>query len=169
MCENHIDIKRDITANESCNNCPNATCNVIKATNGSRYNWYCEIGKSMRMLELSCPANTNIQIPEWCPKLKEKASLTQSNKVAELLEAMPPMTKWEDIKVNQIYRIPPICGWDRMDIWIKSKNQYSCTYVVLKKGVNSSSAPIQYLYPSSKQAKFIVPHRNMKMEMKANK
>ena len=160
----------DLGQRGTCNTCPNATCNVIKASNGSRYNWYCEQGKTMRMLDLSCPSKTQIITPDWCPKKKNNTQeSTASPNINTLIESLTPMTKWEDIKINEIYRIPPICGWARRDILIKTKNQYSCTYVELKVGINSSSLPTKYLYPSSKEAKFIVPHRNMKMEMRSTK
>ena len=172
MCENHLDSSKNDANQQTCNKCRNATCNVVKASNGARYNWYCEKGKTIRMLELSCPANTQIQTPDWCPLSKETSKTSEDPSWAkfkqktDILDTMPPMTKWEDIKVNEIYRLPPILGWERADIWIKTKGPYSCTYVELKQGINPASAPTKYLYPSSKQAKFIVPHKNMKMEIK---
>ena len=172
MCENHLDSSRDVTQNEFCNYCKHSTCNVIKASNGSRYNWYCEQGKSIRMLEISAPKNFKVEVPDWCPlakegeKAKTDPTFASMKRKDEIIAKMPPMIKWEDIEANQVYHIPPICGWERADIWIKTKTQYSCTYVELKKHINLASAPIKYLYPNSKMAKFIVPHLNMNVEIK---
>lgn len=162
MCDNLFDNDMVITNNKAyCNTCENATCNVVKASNGSRYNWYCEVGRSIRMLDISCPQNTKIDIPEWCPLKKATTTKTSSG----FLGKLKPMVEWDAIKVNQIYRIPPYPGETRRDILIKSKTNACITYIELEEGKNNNANPIKYLYPTSSLAKVIVPHRNLIMEV----
>lgn len=164
MCENLFDNDMAVKdTKEYCNTCQNATCNVVKASNGSRYNWYCEVGRSIRMLDISCPQNAKIVIPEWCPLKKNGSPTNTSKSLGNVLKAMTP---WEEIKVNTIYRIPPYPGEVRRDILIKTKTSACITYIELEEGKNNTSNAIKYLYPSSTISKYIVPHRNLKMEVK---
>ena len=68
-----------------------------------------------------------------------------------------------DLKVNQIYHLPPLLSGDkRKDILITSKSQYSISYKILSEKTNYQ---INTFYPSSIEVKFLVPHKIMKVEI----
>ena len=183
MCENMYDgdtwdtppsERKKKTMEEYCNGCGNVICNMVKSSNGERFNWYCEINNSeWRSLEISAPKGTLVVKPHWCPKAMknsgESATRTTSttNKPLTPESAMAdvkPITPWESIKVNQIYHLPPMFNLPRRDILIKSINKTCLNYVILEHGKTAGNAQ-HVLYPSMQLAKFIVPHKNLKVEL----
>lgn len=152
---------------EYCNNCKFANCHVIKSEiYNERKNWYCAHGKSKVLIDLTTEKDELITPPSWCPintnKLKIDKTYTISE-MREMIKSVKSITTWDDLKVNEIYHLPPLIDGDkRKDILITSKSQYSLSYKVLNE---KTSHQINTYYPSSIEVKFLVPHKIMKFEI----
>lgn len=159
---------------EYCNGCGNVICNMVKSSNGDKFNWYCEVNSTdWRALEISAPKGTMVVKPYWCPKANKNTgeSTTRSSAPSSpitpnaALANVKPMTPWDEIKVNQIYHIPPMFNLERQDILIKSITKASLNYVVLEKNKPVTHNAQRVLYPTMQLAKFLVPHKNLKVEI----
>lgn len=147
-----------------CNFCPHSSV-VTFSTPEERYNLSCEHEKGKRLVEVSVKDKYFVTKPSWCPLLasnKPKEQGLSYNEKLEILKKMPPMIKWEDIKVNKIYHVPQIPGEERKDIIITHKNEYSCTYKVIDSNYNISYT----IFPSTLMSKFLVEHKVISFEMK---
>ncbi len=152
---------------EYCNNCKFANCHVIKSEiYDERKNWYCAHGKTKVLIDLTTEKDELISAPSWCPINVSKPKIEKTYSVGEMremLKSVKSITTWEDLKVNEIYHLPPLISGDkRKDILITSKSQYSLSYKVLNEKTNYQ---INTYYPSSIEVKFLVPHKIMKFEI----
>ncbi|MBR6517539.1 MAG: hypothetical protein IKT40_11965 [Bacilli bacterium] len=161
---------------EYCNNCQHATCHVIKSElYDERKNWYCGYNKTKVLIDLTTEKDALVSAPSWCPnkakneikQITSASSTTSSDLFAphtyrERLKNIKGFTTWDDIKVNEIYHLPPIFeNGERKDIIVTSKTQYSIAYKVL----NGSKYQLNTFYPSSIEVKFLVPHKIKKIEL----
>lgn len=111
-----------------------------------------------------------IQQPIWCP-IKENEimahTLKQKRTAYEVLRDAPSLIKWEDIKVNCVYHVPPIyTNNERKDILVISKTTDSLQYRILSKDTNSVSNVTQVLYKQAISAKYMSEHKRITVEAK---
>lgn len=185
MCENIYDDNTNLfdvdpfdtpKDEKKCNGCGQAICNMVKSSNGERFNWYCEMGNEWRSLEIAAPKGFQVPRPHWCPKYNKNGESTTrtttstvstmetTKSVYESMTQVKPMTPWDDIKENTIYHVPPMMGQNRRDILVTKKTDYIINYKVLQKNMSVNNATYT-LYPSMQLAKFLVPHKNLKVEL----
>lgn len=162
---------------EYCNNCKHATCHIIKSDiYEERKNWYCGHGKTKVLLDLTTEKDKLIYAPDWCPLAKEQSSNGANDykvtykstpyEIRDQLKKVKGFSSWDDIKVNQVYHLPPLLDGDkRRDILITAKSQYNMSYKVLN---DNCSYQINTFYPSSLEVKFLVPHKIMHIEIVNN-
>ena len=133
---------------------------------------------------MSVLSTASITIPSWCPMgLKTKttalatteASKNETKKVLtwmekkNLWEKITPICKWEDIKVNDIYHVPPVLDEKRKDIIITNKTDFSFQYKHLSKTKSNATSCIYTVYKTGYWWKFMCKHKLKKIEMvKAN-
>lgn len=148
---------------KTCNFCEHAQTFKIKGLD--RYNIYCNCGETSKMIDLSVPPKAYVEIPEWCPKGKNKCNntLTFSDKMT-ILRNMTPLIKWEDIKENEIYHLPQLPGEERKDIFIVRKDLVSLTY----REVEGSQNVLYTIYPSTLISKFLVKNKIKKFVVKGS-
>lgn len=154
-----------------CNSCEHCSKHKIESViYEDRCNYYCKYGGRNSMIEMTTTKDALVNKPNWCPivqvaQIKEKKDKTPYE-IKEALRSIKAFTKWEDIKVNEIYHLPPLVEGDkRKDIIITSKSQYFMNYKVLN---SSNSYSVNTFYPSSLEVKFLVPHKLMKFEIITN-
>lgn len=164
-----------------CNKCPNKVTSKIGKDNKS--NWYC--GKVPDVYTVTKNKNISYYVndgelvpaPNWCP-LKVKSdnkysALSSSYKeedykpktVVSPWSNLPHTSSWDDIKVNEIYHVPPINGEKRMDIIITSKTDYYIGYKTITK---DGAAIVSYnsFYKTSLQVNFLVKHKLIEFKTK---
>lgn len=87
----------------------------------------------------------------------------------EALSKITPQCKWEDIKVGDIYHIPPILSFSRKDVVIVSKGDYTISYREINpKATSIGSRMPEILYKAAIYLPFMVKHKMRKIEMDAN-
>lgn len=155
-----------------CNNCQYSQCSVISRGSTKSYNnWHCSYGGTKRLLDMSVPSDRDIEIPSFCPLNRGNkvnnyqqsfTNLTYTQK-RELLENITPLTNWDDIEEKQVYHVPPLPSETRKDIYIVSKNDFSCTYKVLS-SCNYQNT-ILTMYKTSMMYKFMKKHKVKKIEV----
>ena len=163
--------------NKDCKHCCNSCGFLLKRkTNYSDHNYnnvYCEKDERTKLIELSIKEGEDIKTPYWCPllenakieeKIKEGQTLTMGEKRTILMQHKP-FIAWDDIKVQQIYHIPPLLGEKRKDILVTWKGDYSCTFKDLSKNYNA----IETIYPSTLMSRFFVEHKLKKVAVAEQK
>lgn len=166
----------------SCNTCPYAECVRVKTNMLHTYNnWYCNKDNKKMILDISIVNGSKIRIPNWCPLKDSKMIVGSTNKECEtgkiqkkyltyyekmeLLRKLPPQVKWENIKKDDIYHVPPYLDEKRKDIIITSKSDYSCTYKILAQNPKDSNGISYTLYKTTLMSRFIVPHKIKTIEV----
>ena len=159
---------------EKNNTCTNTCTNCIhlvrrEALTNESENVYCDKEKTIRLIEFRIPKGQDVKMPHWCPieeankiqvKIDKGEKLTNGEKKTMLMRHTP-LISWEDIKVNDVYHIPPLLGQDRKDVLVTWKGEYSCTFKNLSKGKNT----IETIYPSTVESRFFVKHKLKKIEI----
>ena len=153
-----------------CNACEH--CHRVKVESElyqDRCNFVCKFYAQSQLVEMVTQKGTLVKKPSWCPldsqykKVSQEPKKKTAYEIKEALKNVKSITTWDDIKVNQIYHLPPLVEGDkRKDILITAKSQYYMSYKVLG-GANSYS--VNSFYPSSLEVKFLVPHKIMKFEI----
>lgn len=89
--------------------------------------------------------------PSWCPKkITESQSVKHNQSMLEKWQTITPKIKWENIKKDKVYHIPPYNSQERTDIKIISIQPTFLRYQKIKSNV------IGTLYPSQIAAKIMV-------------
>lgn len=165
-----------------CNKCPHKV--TSKVTTSQTTNWYC--GKVVDTYTATKNKNVAYLIrdgelvpsPNWCP-LKEKSDKQYSSdykpKTTTYLDSweakrrvwdnLPHTSSWDDIKVNEIYHVPPINGEKRMDIMITSKTQYVISYKIINQNGLTYTVHSSF-YKTSPQVNFLVKHKLIEFKTK---
>lgn len=79
--------------------------------------------------------------------------------IREIMKAsngLRPVTPWEEVKVNDVYHIPPIASLKRREVTILTKNDDSATYS--KNGEPTSGEAT--MHKTSVFAKFLVKKKD---------
>lgn len=148
-----------------CNTCPFSKKIEIDQTSRRTiyHNWYCmkdTVPNSRRTIGTVIIANTMVNSPSWCPyKTTNQDRQTMSNNSyierRDLWNTITPLIQWDDIKIGEVYHVPPVMGDERMDIVIISKNNYNVTYRRLDKDSTFTTA----FYPGTVMSRFLVKHK----------
>ena len=179
-----MEIKETFT---HCNKCPHKV--TVKNRASENTNWYC--GKTTDMYTATKNKNIAylkrdgelIPTPTWCPlkvKSNEKYSaFATKSKVddykptyseswedkAKKWNNLHHTCSWDDVKVDEIYHVPPINGEKRMDIIITSKTSYNIGYkTITKNGVAITT--YNSFYKTSPQINFLVKHKLINFKSK---
>lgn len=179
--ENNMVKQNDLTKINYCNDC---VCSIVKecdCSHGQLNNWYCSSKGTKRILEMSVLNTATIKIPHWCPMgLYKKPSaipVTEATKNEtkqelswmerkKLWEAIRPTCEWDNIKVNDIYHVPPIMDEKRMDIIITNKTDFSFQYKHLSKTKEASTSCIYTVYKTGFWWKLMSKHKLKKIEVR---
>lgn len=165
-----------------CNKCPHKV--TSKITSSQSVNWYC--GKVPDMYTATKNKNISYLVrdgelvpsPNWCP-LKEKSDKPYSVETRQksttyfesweakrkLWDKLPHTSSWDDIKVNEIYHVPPINGEKRMDIMITAKTQYSISYKTITQDGSAYTTHSSF-FKTSPQVNFLVKHKLIQFKNK---
>ncbi len=161
-----------------CSDCPHVIKKLI-FTESQYYNYYC--GKEtnpyaqgmsqQRFIEVSYIPNKVISSPCWCPlKIKAEKERFANGEGGNIVPfsqlgyserhqrwmMKTPLIKWEDIKEDEIYHIPPMMGEKRKDVVIVFKTAYSAAYKEIGPG---ASAVQTTFYPSTMFSKFLTKNK----------
>ena len=118
-----------------------------------------------------------LETPKWCPMLKnlnnlpvegedDKTKIMEKNPYRKTysetciaMRKVPPITKIEDVEINQVYHCPPFRDEKRFDIFVLRKNNFHVYGRVLLDDGLTLGDP-KYLYVSSDiKIKFLVKHK----------
>ena len=153
-----------------CNACEH--CHRVKIESElyqDRCNFVCKYYAQSQLVEMVTQKGTLVKKPAWCPldsqykKVSQEPKKKTAYEIKEALKNVKSITTWDDIKVNQIYHLPPLVEGDkRKDILITAKSPCYMSYKVLG---GSNSYSVNSFYPSSLEVKFLVPHKIMKFEI----
>lgn len=155
-----------------CNDCHFAEKHELTATTKKCYNWYCTNG-SKKITNFSVMPNEDVPAPPSCPlnmlgnndtdnTTKSFSELTASEQT-DYLKKIKPLTAWKDIKVNELYHIPPINNIKRQDIIVTFISDYCLSYKVVNGNTYNA---INTIYPSSVISRFIVKSKIKKYQKK---
>ena len=170
---------KDMKVNElskitTCNVCPNSKCTDACASKGTLHNWFCVTKGERRLIDMSVLGSADVEIPTWCPlslhKEKEepkKKELSYKEK-RDMWENIPNLCEWKNIKVNDIYHLPPIMGEKRKDIMITNVCDFSFQYRLLSKDPKKSSSAIYTTYKTAMWWKFLVKHKIINFNLVKN-
>lgn len=172
--------QNDLTKITCCNECPKSVCTDAVCNYGSMCNWYCRTKELKRVIDLSVLSTKTIDIPKWCPmglnkkeeentKEEIKTVTKPSKKELTYVEKMRmweaiELRKWDEIKPNTVYHVPPVLSEKRKDILITTKTEFSFTYRLLDRGKPSNSA-IYTVYKTNIWWKFMSEHKLKKIEV----
>lgn len=173
--ENLEDIKfMDNRIPKNCNTCQYAKPTLVqKGTFNNFNNWHCTYNGTHRLIDISVSTSKDVEIPKDCPcKFNEKnqvgnniyTPLSYSEK-RNIFESIKPLMSWDDIKEKEVYHVPPLPSETRKDIYIISKNDFSCTYRVLSSSISTSNGTILTMYKTSLMHKFLVKHKLREIEV----
>ena len=182
--ENNMIKQNDLSKINYCNDCVCAVCKESDCSHGQLNNWYCNSKGVKRIIEMSVLSTASIIIPNWCPmglRTKTTALTTTDSTKAEtkkvlswlekkkLWESITPLCEWDNIKVNEIYHVPPVLDEKRKDIIITNKTDFSFQYKHLAKSKGEATSCIYTAYKTGYWWKFMTTHKLKKIEMvKAN-
>ena len=165
--------KIDLEAITSCNDCPYSQCREAGSYGGNLYNWYCNTEHVKRIIDMSVLANKTLEVPKWCPmgcyrnvKSEEKPTkkvLTYAEK-RELWESIPLICKWEDIKISDVFHVPPVLDEKRKDVLITNVSDFSFQYRLIDKDKKCTSQATYTVYKSAIWWKFMVKHKIIKIK-----
>lgn len=165
--------KIDLENIKTCNDCPQSQCKESGGWGTSLCNWYCNTDKLKRIIDMNVLSTKSLDIPKWCPlglhkqvsvqEKPKKKPLTYAEK-REMWEDIPFLCKWEDIKISEIYHVPPVLGEKRKDVLITNISDFSFQYRLIDKTNNSTSQATYTLYKSAIWWKFMVKHKIIKMK-----
>ena len=143
---------------KSCRDCKYCVLTHMQTNGSSTYSDFKCVFHGTPRYPLISELQDDKEIPNWCPlesnsKVCEKKYEDMSYYEKQTFwEGIPPMVKWEDIKVSEEYHVPRYHGQGRMDIRIVTKTG---TYLQYKK-IGSTDAYAYTIYPSSTVAKHMV-------------
>ena len=177
--------QNDLTKITCCNECPKSVCNDAPCDFGNMCNWHCRTKDVRRVIDMSVLTTKTIDIPNWCPLGLHKQNVEEEKKVETKVEIKAVHTptvktltyaekmrmweaielrKWEDIKTNTVYHVPPVLNEKRKDVLVTTKTDFSFTYRLLERGKPSSTA-IYTVYKSNTWWKFMSEHKLRKVEV----
>lgn len=176
MANIYGDNRDNNTLPKSCNVCKYSQCTLISKGSIKNYNnWHCMYNGVKTLLDMSVPSDKDVQIPSYCP-LKAIASVNNSKKTNEpiklnytekrsIFDSIKPLMEWDKIEEKTVYHVPPLPTETRKDIYIISKNDYSCTYRILSSSTSTSSGTIYTMYKSTLMHKFLQKHKIKQIEV----
>lgn len=130
------------SSNKECSFCP-YTKKIISKSGKTAF--ICDKYKShllpnkKKVIAVNVETEKELITPYWCP-LKDKSSLLTWQR-AELWRDIKPICKFDDLKENTWYHIPPVNGNKRQDIFIVHKGAASIDY---KKDKNSGTTYMMF-------------------------
>ena len=75
------------------------------------------------------------------------------------LQKVKSITPWNDVKVNEIYHIPPIISLKRRNIRIVSRDENEATYERVDEGKGADEAGILKMHRTSVFARFLIKQK----------
>lgn len=168
--------QNDLTKITSCNECPHSICKEASCSHGELNNWYCNTKNVKRIIDMSVLSTATLEIPSWCPmglhknKQSEEQSLTSKKILSymekkNLWESITQICKWEDIKVDDIYHVPPVMNDERRDILITNITDFSFQYKKIEKNKKSSCSAIYTVYKTALWWKFMSKSKLIKIKV----
>lgn len=130
-------------ATKRCNLCKHIKYNHI---NNSYYDVFCTECND-RVLMNYMKIGEVVNTPFWCP-LNDSTLKTWRD--------LTPQVVWESIKKGDKFHIPPIDGEKRKNITVLAATASFFSYT----NDDNPKGPICYVYPSSREYKIMVRHRN---------
>lgn len=164
----------------SCNKCSCSICKETDCSHGTLNNWYCNSKNVKRIIEMSVLSTAEISIPSWCPmglynkkstisttettRQETKKELTWMEK-KNMWESIKPICEWDNIKINEVYHVPPVLSEKRKDIIVTSKTDFSFQYRHLSATKTEQNACIYTVYKTACWWKFMSKHKLKKIEL----
>lgn len=119
-------------AREKITNCKDCEfCSIIPSLPNQPLNKWRDVKCNHELID-TCTVkgyvdeDEKVPVPSWCP-MKYSDDYYKHKTITEIREyisKIKPLVKWEDIKVGEIYHIPPIGNQKRTDIFIISHSEY---------------------------------------------
>ena len=103
-----------------CNACEH--CHRVKVESElyqDRCNFVCKFYAQSQLVEMVTQKGTLVKKPSWCPldsqykKVSQEPKKKTAYEIKEALKNVKSITTWDDIKVNQIYHLPPLVEGDK--------------------------------------------------------
>lgn len=174
MANIYGDNRDNNTLPKSCNVCKYSQCTLISKGSIKNYNnWHCMYNGVKTLLDMSVPSDKDVNIPSYCPLKAISKIETKDNKPNKMsyterrdfFDKIKPLMEWDDIEEKTVYHVPPLPTETRKDIYIISKNNYSCTYRVLSSNASTSNGVILTMYKSTLMYKFLQKHKVKQIEV----
>ena len=142
---------------EYCNGCK--FCKQILKNSGFYYDTYCTYGKNyddpvseLKLLQSWSYKDSKVIKPIYCPNNKRKTPPVNYTQ----WKLIKPTMEWDNIKVGQVYHVPPVNGEKRMDVMVITKSQYMINVRVLK---GPSVGSTISFYPESLRTRFFIENK----------